>query len=307
MRDYRKPARSCQPSGRVRAGEEIGGIPGPIYAGSVTSRLLRLPASGRLLAATDIQGNLRDFLRMVALFEEAPEESVLVFTGDLVHGPDALTEQHWPDYLGTPYRDESPEVVQAFLDAQARYPGRVHCLLGNHEHSHVGGPRTAKFHEDEALALEARMGPESVAAMRTLFIQLPLVAVAPNGVVLLHAAPSAPLSSPRELDEVPLEGYSHMGIDQFAHVPVLGATLWSRLARPEQARAFLAALGGRIAIFGHDVVREGYERVGDEQLCVSTSFALLDEQKVYVELELARTYATVHALREGVELKKLYG
>ena len=273
----------------------------------MTSRLLRLPASGRLLVATDIQGNLRDFLRMVSLFEEAPNDSVLVFTGDLVHGPDEHTEQNWPDYLGTPYRDESPEVVQAFLEARVRYPGRVHNLLGNHEHAHVGGPRTAKFHDDEARVLEARMGPERSEAMRMLFTQLPLVASAPNGVVLLHAAPSARLSGPHELEDVPLEGYSHMGIDQFFHVPVLGATLWSRMASPEQARAFLEPLGGRIAIYGHDVVREGYERVGDEQLCVSTSFALLDEQKIYVELDLAREYPNVHALRDGIELKKLYG
>jgi hypothetical protein len=273
----------------------------------VTSRLLRLPASGRLLAATDIQGNLRDFLRMVTLFEEAPEDTVLIFTGDLVHGPDEHTEQHWPDYLGTPYKDESSEVIRAFLEVQAHYPGRVHCLLGNHEHAHVGGPRTAKFHHDEASVLEARMGPEATEAMRALFHQLPLVAVAPNGAVLLHAAPSARLSGPHELEDVPLEGYSHMGIDQFFHVPVLGATLWSRMASAEQARAFLEALGGRIAIYGHDVVREGYERVGDEQLCVSTSFALFDEHKVYVELELSHVYPDVYALRDGFELKKLYG
>lgn len=280
---------------------------GSIYAGAVTSRLLRLPASGRLLVATDIQGNLRDFLRMVDLFEQAPEDSVLVFTGDLVHGPDEHTEQNWPDYLGTPYKDESPEVVRAFLEARTRYPERVHCLLGNHEHAHLGGPRTAKFHDDEARVLEARMGPEPSEAMRTLFSQFPLVALAPNGVVLLHAAPSARLSGTHELEDVQLEGYSHMGIDQFFHVPVLGATLWSRMALPEQARAFLGALGGRIAIYGHDVVREGYERVGDEQLCVSTSFALLDEHKVYVELDLSQVYPDVHALRDGIELQKLYG
>ncbi|WP_224363227.1 metallophosphoesterase [Hyalangium versicolor] len=273
----------------------------------MTSRLLRLPASGRLLVATDIQGNLRDFRRMLELFEESPSDNVLVFTGDLIHGPDEETERQWPDYLGTPYKDESPEVVRQFLEARDRYPGRVHCLLGNHEHAHVGGPRTAKFHMDEAQVLEERMGPGPTAALRTLVNQLPVIAVAPNGAVLLHAAPAARLSGPKDLENIKLEGYAYMGIDEFFHVPVLGATLWSRMASAEQARAFLSALGGSIAIYGHDVVREGYERVGDEQLCVSTSFALLDKDKVYVELDLAHTYSTVHELRDGVELKKLYG
>ncbi|MDY7231079.1 metallophosphoesterase family protein [Hyalangium rubrum] len=272
----------------------------------MTPRLLRLPASGRLLVATDIQGNLRDFLRMLELFEASPERSVLVFTGDLVHGPDEHTEQDWPDFLGTPYRDESPEVVRAFLEAEARYPGRVYCLMGNHEHAHVGGPRTAKFHDDEAQVLEERMGPGPTGAMRTLFARMPLVAVAPNGVVLLHAAPAAHLERIEDLENVQLDGYTQSGIDDFFHASVLGPILWSRMARPEQARAFLSVFGGRIAIYGHDVVREGYERVGAEQLCVSTSFALFDQDKTYVELDLARVYPDVQSLREGVELKKLY-
>ncbi len=75
----------------------------------------------------------------------------------------------------------------------------------------------------------------------------------------------------------------------------------------DRTRLSIRVLDGRIAIFGHDVVREGYERVGDEQLCVSTSFALLDQDKTYVELDLATVYPNVHALREGIELKKLYG
>lgn len=243
---------------------------------------------------------------MLALFEEAPEDSVLVFTGDLVHGPDEDTEQNWPDFLGTPYRDESPDLVRAFLDARERHPGRVLGLLGNHEHSHVGGPRTSKFHEHEARALEERMGPGPSGAMRTLFARMPLVAVAPNGVVLLHAAPSARLASPEDLETVRLEGYSDWSIPDFFRVPVVGPTLWSRMADAQQARTFLEVLGGRIAIYGHDVVREGYERVGREQLCVSTSFALFDEHKVYVELDLARVYPDVQSLRDGVELKKLY-
>ena len=244
---------------------------------------------------------------MLALFEESPQDSVLVFTGDVVHGPDEETEHNWPDFLGTPYRDESPQVVQEFIAARERYPGRVHSLLGNHEHAHVGGPRTAKFHSDEAQVLEERMGPERTEAMRALFIQFPLVAVAPNGVVLLHAAPSAHVSGPEALEALELEGYDHMGIEEFFTVPVLGPTLWSRMARPEEARAFVQALGARIAIYGHDVVREGYERVGAEQLCVSTSFALFDKDKVYVELDLSHVYPDVQSLRDGKELKKLYG
>ena len=40
--------------------------------------------------------------------------------------------------------------------------------------------------------------------------------------------------------------------------------------------------------------------------CFSTSFGLFDEQKVFVSLDLGERYANVHALREGVELLRLY-
>jgi hypothetical protein len=70
------------------------------------------------------------------------------------------------------------------------------------------GPRPSTFHEDEARALEERLGPGPSGALRTLFSHLPLVAVAPNGVVLLHAAPSARLTSLEQLEAVTLEGYS---------------------------------------------------------------------------------------------------
>ena len=55
------------------------------------ARVLRLPDSGRLLVCTDLQGCMRDFDRMVELFEQAlldyEGDAHLLFTGDLIHGP----------------------------------------------------------------------------------------------------------------------------------------------------------------------------------------------------------------------------
>lgn len=50
-------------------------------------------------------------------------------------------------------------------------------------------------------------------------------------------------------------------------------------------------------MFGHDVVREGFARDGVQQLCVSTSFGLFDERKVYVQVELAGRYQAQPVLR----------
>src|SRR5262245_40135040 len=68
----------------------------------VMARVLRLPDHGRLLVCTDLQGCLRDFRRMVDLFDEARArhrgDAHLMFTGDLIHGPH-LEEDEWPDFL----------------------------------------------------------------------------------------------------------------------------------------------------------------------------------------------------------------
>ncbi len=270
------------------------------------TRFLQLPDRGRLLVGTDIQGNLKDFVALAAHFRAAGPDAQLVLTGDLVHGPDEGTVQKWPEHLGTPYLDQSAELVDAFLEEQQRAPGRVHCLLGNHDHAHFGGPVTSKFHDDEAGVLESTLGLEGTRRLRALVSTFPLVARAPCGAVMLHGAPSAEIKTPSQLEELELQGYADFDIERFMRVPILGSLLWSRMATPEQSRRFLAALQGTVVLYGHDVVREGYERVGDDQLCFSTSFGLFDPRKVYVCLDLAAKYRDVHALREGSEILPLY-
>ena len=269
-------------------------------------RLLQLPAHGRLLVGTDLQGNLGDFKRLAHHFRAAGEDAHLVLTGDLVHGPDEETAAYWPEHLGSAYRDESPALIDAFLAERERAPGRVHCLLGNHDHAHAGGPVTSKFHDDEGGVLEARLGPAGTARLEALVKTFPLVAVAPCGAVMLHAAPSSEIDDPAQLEAAPLDGYREKGIEHFLQVPVLGSLLWSRYASPEQSKRFLKACGGTVALYGHDVVREGFAREGDDQLCFSTSFGLFDEFKVYVSLDLAAKYPNSHALRPGQEILRLY-
>lgn len=269
-------------------------------------RLLRLPETGRLLIATDLQGNLQDFEQLMRHFEAAGPSAHLVITGDLVHGPDQDTYDHWPDHLGTRYRDESPKLALAFIAAQEKHQGRVHCLLGNHDHAHIGGPATAKFYDDERLALESKMDALAVARLRALIRSFPLVASAPCGAVMLHAAPAAAIESLEQLETLQIEGYEEWHFTDFLAVPVIGSLLWSRSAKPEQSARFLKTFGGTVALYGHDIVREGFVRETFDRLCFSTSFGLFDKDKVYVELDLAARYPDSHAIVEGREILKLW-
>jgi hypothetical protein len=274
-------------------------------------RVARLPGEGVLLVATDLQGNLRDYQAMIGRYEQeeaAGNRPVLAFCGDLVHGPhpSLLEPGSWPEYLGEPYPDQSAELIRDF-ERFTRH-ARAMSVLGNHEHAHIGGPVVAKFHPDEAAVLNAALGPAkpSILAFMGSF---PLLAVSPSGIVLTHGAPAATAPDLAAFEAV---AYRAPGSDRIGHEDgLLGALLWARAATPAQARAFLAAtsLDGRpqsFVAYGHDIAWAGYEIIGDEQICVSTSYGLRDPFKVYLRLDLARRYASARDLTEGVEILPLY-
>ncbi len=275
-------------------------------------KVARLPDEGVAIVATDLQGNLDDFHALQAIHRrerEAGRRAVLVLCGDLVHGPDEeLVPELWPDHLGSYYRDRSAELVLEYI-AWAREHETV-ALLGNHEHAHIGGPVVSKFHLDEAAVLEEKLG-DRTEEVRAFVRRMPLVAVAPCGMVCTHGAP---LASERDLD-----AFERLRYDGFERTPLwdmldsgtVGALLWARGATAAQARRLLDATRlaehpNAFVAYGHDIVREGFERVGDEQICVSTSFGCFDRDKVYLRIELGRRYYDVHDLREGHEILPLY-
>jgi len=273
------------------------------------ARVLRLPDHGRLLVCTDLQGCLRDFQRVVQLFEQAlldhEGDAHVLFTGDLIHGPH-IDPEDWPDFLGEYYRDASGEVMIAYAGLAAKYPGRVHALLGNHEHGHIGGPHTAKFAADEVALLEQILGPSAAGRMRGIIHTFALAAVARCGVVFTHGAPAAQIDSVADLEAADLSGAHYASPLDVLDTPIVGKILWARSATEAEATRFLRAMNGSIAIYGHDVIPEGFETIGDMQMVVSTSFGVFDANKIYVSLDLAAKYHVVSDLRIGHEILPLY-
>jgi hypothetical protein len=262
-----------------------------------------LPSEGRLIVATDLQGHLDDFLAVEAVFERAAAESsgaVLVVTGDLVHGPE-LSRDEWPTHLGSYYRGDSVGVLERAEALARRHPGRVHYLLGNHEHAHIGGPTVSKFFPDEAARLEDLLGPERARRFQAWLSDWPLVAVAPRaGIALTHGAPHALLDSAEDLESLPL-GPVAGAVDLDGRS--LLAILWARTTSTERARAFLRTLGPslRVAVYGHDVAPAGYAIDREPLLCVSTSFGCHDGDKLYLSWDLSEPVETAQQLaRRGL-------
>jgi len=273
------------------------------------ARVIRLPDKGRLLVCTDLQGCMRDYKRMVETFEQAlityEGDAHLLFTGDLIHGPH-IEPEDWPDFLGEYYRDASGEVMIAYAGLAAQYPGRVHALLGNHEHGHVGGPHTAKFAADEVALLEHILGPAATSRMRGIIHTFSLCAVSKCGAIFTHGAPAAVIESIADLEAADLSGAGLASPLDLLDTPIVGKILWARSATEAEARRFLRALGGTVSVYGHDVIPEGFEKIGDEQIIVSTSFGLFDYNKVYLSLDLSTRYRSVHDFRIGHEILPLY-
>lgn len=276
-------------------------------------KVATLPDEGVLLVCTDLQGNYEDYLAMKALYlaeERAGNRPVLAFCGDLVHGPSPgfVASGRWPPGLGRPYEDRSAEILRDL--ARFSSEARVFSLLGNHEHAHVGGPKVARFHPDEAAALEAVLGTETD-LFRAFLASFPLLAVGRCGVVLTHGAPAGTEPELGRFEQLRYQGYSHVPLFRMADQGTLGRLLWARCARPEQAEALLrvATLDGEpsaFVVYGHDVVPEGYEITGRNQICVSTSYGVEPQRKVYLRLDLGHRYRSVEELREGHEIRWLY-
>jgi hypothetical protein len=273
------------------------------------ARVIRLPDRGRLLVCTDLQGCMRDFQRMVEVYEQALLDNSgdvhLIFTGDLIHGPH-IEPEDWPDFLGEYYRDASGDVMIAYAGLAAQYPGRIHALLGNHEHGHIGGPHTAKFAADEVALLEHILGVAGTARMRGIIHTFALAAVSKCGAIFTHGAPAAQIDSLADLENADLSGAGFESPLDLLDTPVVGKILWARSATDAEARRFLRATHGTMAIYGHDVIPEGFEKIGDEQIIVSTSFGLFDQNKVFLNLDLSARYRNVHDLRIGREIVPLY-
>jgi Calcineurin-like phosphoesterase len=284
---------------------------GPEFPAWWGRKVARLPNHGVLLVATDLQGNLGDFRALAKLHQrerDAGREAWLLLCGDLVHGPpESLTAEAWPEHLGSFYEDRSAELVLEYM----RYVRRCDsiCLLGNHEHAHVGGPMVSKFHLDEAAVLEERLGPD-VEAVRGFLSGLPLVAVAPCGIVCIHGAPYATEPDLEAFERLAYDGYADVPLWRMLEAGTVGALLWARAATERQAGALLEAMHGRpgygFVAYGHDIVREGYECGDARQICVSTSFGCFDDAKTYLRLELDRHYEDTRALRPGHEILPLY-
>ena len=268
--------------------------------------------AGPVLVTADVHGNLADFERLRAIFlglVAAGRAPLWLSVGDWVHGPsedggrrDVLGRDGVPLY---DYADETPALLRGLFALMDAHPGRVLSICGNHEHAHIGGRRTRKFHDDEAAALEARLSAVEVAELRARFASWPMLFRLPAlGVVVTHGALSAELDAAEQLEEIvyagPNQGRAaellHSAMTRYGFGPGEDERLLERLGPPGQYR---------VLVHGHDREEEGWSPSGARAGLLCTSFGARRERKAYLQLE--RPLAGLQDVRDGLELRRLWG
>jgi len=267
--------------------------------------------SGPVLVSADLHGNLADFERLRDLFlasDARGEAPVWISVGDWVHGPENEDDRcDVVDRFGKPlyaYCDETPAILEGLFALMDRFGDRVLSICGNHEHAHIGGRRTRKFHSDEAAHLEARLSRAAVAELRRRFAAWPVVIrIAACGVALTHGAPIP--ASVAEFERTrfdPAAGADNSVLSSamvrygFCHGE--DVELLARLSEPGCELAVL--------IHGHDREEDGFAPSGSASMLLCTSFGARHARKSYLWLDRAQRYPSVAALRDGIELRRLW-
>lgn len=263
------------------------------------AKVVTLSPDGPVLISADVHGNLADFERLREVFLAAPD-ATWISVGDWVHGPtgerdDIVDGEGQPLYA---YPDETPALLTELFALMDRFPDRVHSLCGNHEHAHIGGRRTGKFHRDEAAFLESNCTPALVSELRARFASWPMIIRLPSaGVVITHGAPL-----PGTAEEYELIRYAG---NRDARPLELARAAMSRYGfAAGEDRALALALGCDVLVHGHDREELGHAASGDVAMLLCTSFGARRAYKEYLWLERGRRYPTLAELETA--LRRLY-
>ena len=263
-----------------------------------------LPSSGTLLVNTDLHGSGADFDRMRQIWESSPDDTHWAVLGDIVHAPDDSARRRQPAWYD--YDDESGRIATQLWELRNAHPDRIHFVLGNHDWAHIGGPRVAKFWDDEAAQLESTLDRQTIATMHELFRNALICLLSPCGVFMAHASPGALVDSLEELDRIDLGGE----LDDRQRALVMEFTTFYG-QRGAVSRSFLTHMSDlsgcdlRMVVHGHDRDEEGWFTHEDTQAC-PVIFGAPRRNRRYLRLDLAARYDSVDDLAQGREVLRLW-
>jgi hypothetical protein len=216
-----------------------------------------------VLVAGDLHGHVPNFQVMLKAADLGRHPTRHLVVQELIHGKFR--------YPGG--GDKSHQLVDLFAALKCQFPKQVHYIPGNHEMAQWTGKPVLKadenlnalFREGVTEAYGSQFGPQIYAAYLELFQALPVVARAPNRVMISHSLPNArvlPLFCPERL-----EADTYEPADLATHGTV-HALLWGRDASQENAEVFLHKMDADLLVSGHIACPDGFDVPNDRQIIV---------------------------------------
>jgi serine/threonine-protein phosphatase PP1 catalytic subunit len=238
----------------------------------LNNRLIQLPDHGRLIVVTDLHGDFNDYRNYLKLWDRDDEDCHIVFTGDLIHSIEK--------------EDGSIEILEDVMVKTRDFPN-FHCLLGNHEWSHITSKDvykgnmnlTANF--ENLVAFKKGYMEPSLTNYIKFFKAMPYFMKTANGLFISHAGPSNEIYTIEDFKEMCRDTHSSQELYGF---------LWNRYGNgfdgytTQDVDYFLDVVGSRLMVVGHTVVDSGYRIVGN-QMILSSSFYTTN--KCYLDIDLA--------------------
>lgn len=307
-------------------------MPAPKTAFTPESNKVIDIAKGKILAVTDLHGNLKDFEKVLSLFQNLREQGKathLVFLGDLIHARKTT--------------DYSVEILDRLMEMGCNKPdGNLFALMGNHEMVHIYHVELWRGGQSYTHAFEGAIQGKREKYIRFL-MDMPFAVRSQGGVLLHHTGAGAIIGTKRHKEYGVkfkfLRNWPHEQIlDRLFHHPHLeglhhtrtylpmagmwfrdsreGAFLWEFFMNKNEKqfgdrygrylRQFLKYMfkdhpaEGTVVVTGHIPVPKGLEIVEGMQLRLSSSFgAESDAKKTVLLFDAEKKYENPIKLAEG--------
>jgi len=227
--------------------------------------LLTLPSRGTLFSASDIHGSIDALCRILDISGVlAKEDTYLLCLGDYVDkGPDSLA------------------VLVNLMALKLAYPERFFLLRGNHE-TGFWASRWMGFRNELRRRYGYRTAARVYAGLLFAFEAMPLVAVAPNGLVALHGGPPRSLSLLGMTTQVVLHDVLwsdlHRNQDRDSthdgHLRRFYRLGHGRRVVMHDVEHFLAEAGKTVLLRGHSHTRKGVEVASGRVLTIISANSL---------------------------------
>jgi hypothetical protein len=228
-------------------------------------KFLPLTGTSEVLVAGDLHGNVENFARLLRAADLVQNPGRHLVLQEIIHGP-----FRYPNGA-----DKSHQVLDLLAALTCQFPGRIHCLMGNHELSQWTARAIGKGEEGcnnlFRAGLEAAYGDQAeavYAAYEDLFVVLPLALRTDNRVFLSHSLPRSAHLANFELAALEKEP---LAAEAVATGGAAHSLVWGRDTRPETVQAFLPKVDADLVITGHITCPDGFDTPNSYQLVLDAS------------------------------------